>query len=82
LALLTQHDPRRLPVHGTLAIVYMSFHRSGVDGTGSPGEAVVTVPIIYFRISGYLPDMRTQRRLKSIFPSFCLANCDRLVVCQ
>ncbi|KAG1763225.1 TPR-like protein [Suillus occidentalis] len=38
LTLLTQHDPRRLKVHGLLATVYLSFHRSGLDGTGGPGE--------------------------------------------
>jgi CHAT domain-containing protein len=35
---LTPHDPRRLIVHRSLATVYLSFHRSGLDGTGSPGE--------------------------------------------
>jgi hypothetical protein len=34
---LTQHDPRRLKVHQSLATVYLSFHRSGLDGIG-PGE--------------------------------------------
>ncbi|KAG1735366.1 CHAT domain-containing protein [Suillus occidentalis] len=41
LTMLTQHDPRRLKVHGSLATVYLSFHRSGLDGiggTGGPGE--------------------------------------------
>ncbi|KAG1748813.1 CHAT domain-containing protein [Suillus occidentalis] len=38
LTLLTQHDPRRLMVHRSLATVYLSFHRSGLDGTGGPGE--------------------------------------------
>ncbi|KAG2747171.1 hypothetical protein P692DRAFT_201606729 [Suillus brevipes Sb2] len=37
LTLLTQHDSRRLQVHISLATVYLSFHRSGLDGTG-PGE--------------------------------------------
>jgi hypothetical protein len=37
LTLLTQHDPRRLKVHTSLATVYLSFHRSGLDSTG-PGE--------------------------------------------
>ncbi|KAG2134106.1 CHAT domain-containing protein [Suillus clintonianus] len=34
LTLLTQHDPRLLTVHGSLAIVYMMFHQSGLNGTG------------------------------------------------
>ncbi|KIK33987.1 hypothetical protein CY34DRAFT_98705, partial [Suillus luteus UH-Slu-Lm8-n1] len=34
LTLLTQHDPCRLLVHGSLATVYLSFHRSGLDGAG------------------------------------------------
>ncbi|KAG2136988.1 TPR-like protein [Suillus clintonianus] len=34
LTLLTQHDPRLLMVHGSLANVYMLFHQSGLDGTG------------------------------------------------
>ncbi|KAG1763267.1 CHAT domain-containing protein [Suillus occidentalis] len=38
LTLLTQHDPRRLMVHRSLATVYLLFHRSGLDGTGGPGE--------------------------------------------
>ncbi|KIK32330.1 hypothetical protein CY34DRAFT_101755, partial [Suillus luteus UH-Slu-Lm8-n1] len=37
LNLLTQHDPLRLTVHASLATVYLSFHRSGLDSTG-PGE--------------------------------------------
>ncbi|KAG1796074.1 uncharacterized protein HD556DRAFT_1234876 [Suillus plorans] len=37
--LLTQHDPRQLSVHQSLAMVYLSFHRSGLDGT-SPGEDI------------------------------------------
>jgi CHAT domain-containing protein/tetratricopeptide (TPR) repeat protein len=36
-ALLTQNDPRQLTVHSSLATVYLSFHRSGLHGTG-PGE--------------------------------------------
>ncbi|KAG2751859.1 hypothetical protein P692DRAFT_20872093, partial [Suillus brevipes Sb2] len=38
LTMLTQHDPRRLKVHGLLATVHLSFHRSGLDGTGGQGE--------------------------------------------
>ncbi|KAG2746738.1 hypothetical protein P692DRAFT_20739459 [Suillus brevipes Sb2] len=38
LTLLTQHDPYRLIVHGSLATVYLLFHRLGLDGTGGPGE--------------------------------------------
>ncbi|KAG1722063.1 CHAT domain-containing protein [Suillus lakei] len=34
LTLLTQHDPRQLQVHKTLANVYLLFYRSGLD----PGE--------------------------------------------
>jgi CHAT domain-containing protein len=37
LTLLTQHDPHQLKVHISLAAVYLSFHNSGLDGTG-PGE--------------------------------------------
>ncbi|KAG1883944.1 CHAT domain-containing protein [Suillus subluteus] len=33
--LLTQHDPRQLVVHNSLAEVYLSFHHSGLDGTGA-----------------------------------------------
>ncbi|KAG2337380.1 hypothetical protein BDR05DRAFT_993055 [Suillus weaverae] len=33
--LLTQHDPRQLAVHGSLAKVYLSFHQSGLDDTGA-----------------------------------------------
>ncbi|KAG1778190.1 CHAT domain-containing protein [Suillus placidus] len=35
LTLLTQHNPRQLVVHGSLAKVYLSFHHSGLDGTGA-----------------------------------------------
>ncbi|KAG1783411.1 CHAT domain-containing protein [Suillus placidus] len=35
LTLLTQHDPRQLRVHRSLADVYVSFHHSGLDGTGA-----------------------------------------------
>ncbi|KAG1799585.1 TPR-like protein [Suillus variegatus] len=35
LTLLTQHDPRRLLVHRSLANVYLSFHRSGLVDTGA-----------------------------------------------
>ncbi|KAG2337646.1 hypothetical protein BDR05DRAFT_952445 [Suillus weaverae] len=35
LTLLTQHDPRQLVVHGSLATVYLSFHHSRLDGTGA-----------------------------------------------
>ncbi|KAG1828839.1 CHAT domain-containing protein [Suillus variegatus] len=35
LTLLTQHDPRQLAVHGSLAEVYLSFHRSGIAVTGT-----------------------------------------------
>ncbi|KAG1738571.1 CHAT domain-containing protein [Suillus occidentalis] len=38
LALLTQHDPRRLMIHRSLATVYLSFHCSGLTGTGGPDE--------------------------------------------
>ncbi|KIK33417.1 hypothetical protein CY34DRAFT_813608 [Suillus luteus UH-Slu-Lm8-n1] len=38
LTLLTQHDPLRLKVHGSFSTVHLSFHRSGLDGTGDPGE--------------------------------------------
>jgi hypothetical protein len=38
LTLLMQHDPYRLIVHQSLATIYLSFHRSGLDGTGGPGE--------------------------------------------
>ncbi|KAG2156326.1 CHAT domain-containing protein [Suillus clintonianus] len=34
LTLLTQHDPRLLIVHRSLANVYMLFHQSGLNGTG------------------------------------------------
>ncbi|KAG1799048.1 CHAT domain-containing protein [Suillus plorans] len=37
LALLTQHDPRQLLVHRSLADVYLSFHHSDLHGT-STGE--------------------------------------------
>ncbi|KAG2147872.1 CHAT domain-containing protein [Suillus bovinus] len=37
LTLLTQHDPRQLKVHESIANVYLSFHHSELDGTG-PGE--------------------------------------------
>ncbi|KAG2151667.1 CHAT domain-containing protein [Suillus bovinus] len=37
LALLKQHDPRRLTVHRSLAELYLSLHRSRLDGT-APGE--------------------------------------------
>ncbi|KAG1832888.1 TPR-like protein [Suillus subalutaceus] len=33
LTLLTQHDPRQLVVHNSLARVYLAFHHSGLDGT-------------------------------------------------
>ncbi|KAG1736966.1 TPR-like protein [Suillus lakei] len=36
LTLLTQHDPRQLQVHETLANVYLLFYRSGLD----PGEDI------------------------------------------
>jgi hypothetical protein len=35
LTLLTQHDPRRSMIHESLASVYLSFHSSRLDGTGS-----------------------------------------------
>ncbi|KAG2742687.1 hypothetical protein P692DRAFT_20879402 [Suillus brevipes Sb2] len=35
---LRPHDPRRSMVHGSLATVYLSFHRSRLDGTGGSGE--------------------------------------------
>ncbi|KAG2150205.1 CHAT domain-containing protein [Suillus bovinus] len=35
LTLLTQHDPRRSMVHQSIANVYLSFHRSELDGTGA-----------------------------------------------
>ncbi|KAG1847404.1 hypothetical protein F4604DRAFT_1935911 [Suillus subluteus] len=34
LTLLTQHDPHQLVVHKSLAVVYLSFRHSGLDGTG------------------------------------------------
>ncbi|KIK42653.1 hypothetical protein CY34DRAFT_12255 [Suillus luteus UH-Slu-Lm8-n1] len=34
LALLAQHDPRRLKVHSSLATIYLSFHRSRLGCTG------------------------------------------------
>ncbi|KAG1842271.1 CHAT domain-containing protein [Suillus subalutaceus] len=39
LTLLTQHDPRQLKVHESLAKVYLSFHHSGLDGTGAGEDA-------------------------------------------
>ncbi|KAG2336891.1 hypothetical protein BDR05DRAFT_1005489 [Suillus weaverae] len=39
LTLLARHDPRRSVAHVSLAIVYLSFHRSGLDGTGSGEDA-------------------------------------------
>ncbi|KAG1830006.1 CHAT domain-containing protein [Suillus variegatus] len=38
LTLLTQHDPHQLVVHDSLASVYLSFHRSGLDGTAVGGH--------------------------------------------
>ncbi|KAG2156776.1 uncharacterized protein EDB93DRAFT_1101209 [Suillus bovinus] len=35
LTLLTQHDPRQLTVHESIAKVYLLFHRSELDGTGA-----------------------------------------------
>ncbi|KAG1796582.1 CHAT domain-containing protein, partial [Suillus variegatus] len=35
LTLLTQHDPRQLPVHRRLAEVYLTFHHSDLDDTGA-----------------------------------------------
>ncbi|KAG2150245.1 TPR-like protein [Suillus bovinus] len=35
LTLLTQHDPRQLTVHRSIAKVYLLFHRSELDGTGA-----------------------------------------------
>ncbi|KAG1804089.1 CHAT domain-containing protein [Suillus variegatus] len=35
LTLLTQHDPRQLLVHSSLANVYLSFHHLSLDGTGT-----------------------------------------------
>ncbi|KAG1791600.1 TPR-like protein [Suillus plorans] len=35
LTLLTQHDPLQLAVHQSLATVYLSFHRLGLDDTGA-----------------------------------------------
>ncbi|KAG1840297.1 CHAT domain-containing protein [Suillus subalutaceus] len=35
LTLLTQHDPFQVNVHVSLAIIYLSFHRSGLDSTGA-----------------------------------------------
>ncbi|KIK33641.1 hypothetical protein CY34DRAFT_813494 [Suillus luteus UH-Slu-Lm8-n1] len=39
LTLLTQHDPRRVIVHDSLATIYLSFHRSGLEGTGPDEDA-------------------------------------------
>ncbi|KAG1804572.1 CHAT domain-containing protein [Suillus variegatus] len=39
LTLLTQHDPRQLLVHKKLARIYLSFHHSGLDGTGAGKDA-------------------------------------------
>ncbi|KIK33128.1 hypothetical protein CY34DRAFT_100157, partial [Suillus luteus UH-Slu-Lm8-n1] len=44
LTLLTQHDPRRLMVHRSLATVYLSFHRSGLDGA-DPGEDIESLNV-------------------------------------
>ncbi|KAG2137426.1 CHAT domain-containing protein [Suillus bovinus] len=35
LKLLSQHDPSRLSVHGSLASVYLSYHRSRLDDIGA-----------------------------------------------
>ncbi|KAG1796601.1 CHAT domain-containing protein [Suillus variegatus] len=35
LTLLTQHDPRQILVRKELARIYLSFHHSGLDGTGA-----------------------------------------------
>jgi tetratricopeptide (TPR) repeat protein len=39
LTLLTQHDPRQLKVHLSLATVYLSFYHSGLDGTAPDEDA-------------------------------------------
>ncbi|KAG1815346.1 CHAT domain-containing protein [Suillus variegatus] len=39
LTLLTQHDPRQIAVHKSLADVYLSFHHSGLDVT-TVGEGI------------------------------------------
>ncbi|KAG2741922.1 hypothetical protein P692DRAFT_20749675, partial [Suillus brevipes Sb2] len=43
LTLSTQHDPRRLKVHESLATVYLSFHRSGL---GVPGEDTDSLNVV------------------------------------
>jgi CHAT domain-containing protein len=37
---LTQHDPRRLTVHQSLATLYLSFHSSGLDGPGEDTDSL------------------------------------------
>ncbi|KAG1763820.1 CHAT domain-containing protein [Suillus placidus] len=49
LTLLTQHDPRQLLVHQSLAAVYLSFHLSGLDGTGL-GEHIDSLNAVMYHI--------------------------------
>ncbi|KAG2750405.1 TPR-like protein [Suillus brevipes Sb2] len=65
LALLTQHDPRQLKVHNSLATVYLSFYQLGFDSTG-PGEDTDSLDAIMHHLKaaanivtgGLLPRLR------------------------
>ncbi|KAG2141110.1 CHAT domain-containing protein [Suillus clintonianus] len=67
LTLLTQHDPRLLIVHGSLANVYMLFHQSGLNGTGehidSSAAAMYHLKAAANLVSGgLLPRLQTSLR--------------------
>ncbi|KAG1846241.1 hypothetical protein DFJ58DRAFT_730623 [Suillus subalutaceus] len=67
--LLTQHDPRQLAVHESLAKVYLSFHHSGLDDTGT-GEDTDSLNVAMHQLNaaanvvsaGLLPRLRASLR--------------------
>ncbi|KAG2151615.1 TPR-like protein [Suillus bovinus] len=49
LNLLSQHDPFRLSVHNSLASVYLSYHRSGLDDIGA-GEDTDSLDVAMYHL--------------------------------
>ncbi|KAG1848478.1 hypothetical protein F4604DRAFT_1687751 [Suillus subluteus] len=66
LTLLTQHDPRQLQVHQSLAEVYMLFHQSGLDSNG-PDEDIdsLNAAMDHFQAAANIVSGRLLPRLRA-----------------
>ncbi|KAG1732626.1 CHAT domain-containing protein [Suillus paluster] len=64
LTLLTQHDPRQLEVHLSLAAVYLLVHQSGLDGTSEDADSL-NAAMHHFKAAANVVSGGLLRRLRA-----------------